>query len=76
MPGSRGTRYYSNVAFLFHAYHKITSSTSMRATINGYTAWANARLVREGCEADNILLEIMVGTKMKVLLHCTLVDGS
>lgn len=43
---------------------------SLRATINGYTAWANMRLVREFCEADNILIDIMQGPRMKVLLHC------
>ena len=47
-----------------------TLMMSLRATINGYTAWANMRLVRECCEADNILVDIMQGPRMKVLVHC------
>ena len=40
-----------------------------RASINGFTAWANVHLASEGCMSDNILTGIMEGERMKVLLQ-------
>lgn len=41
----------------------------LQTVINGYTAWANVRLVRDDCEASDIVKEIMQGSRMKVLLQ-------
>lgn len=41
----------------------------MHAAVKGYTAWSNMRLVREGCEAKDILLDIVLGNRMKVILE-------
>jgi len=41
----------------------------MKAAISGFTAWSNIRLVCSGCEADNILKELMEGERLKVLLQ-------
>ena len=40
-----------------------------KCIVNGYTAWANMRLVRADSEADDILSGLMQGRRMKFLLQ-------
>ena len=42
---------------------------SLKAVVDGYTAWSNVRLVKGDCEATDILDDIMRGSRMKILLR-------
>ena len=48
---------------------QLCSTMSKKASINGYSAWSNMRLVRGDCETEDILKDIMSGVRMKVLLE-------
>lgn len=45
-----------------------------KAAVNGFSAWSNMRLVRGGCETEDVLQAIMKGCTMKVLLEGSVVQ--
>ncbi len=45
------------------------SIMAAKAAVDGFTAWSNMRLVRGGCETQDILQNIMSGSIIRVLLE-------
>ena len=42
---------------------------SMKAAINGFTAWTNMRLSKGECAAESVLQDVMEGERLKLLLQ-------